>query len=873
MAKQAYDWKARNCEEVANFTPAFAGKEYVQNSVGQALKDLRVREWSAWSRLDLREMLGPEREMHKQALIVNYPGLLTGPHGAIVKAKGWLPSYILSARIPHADIKLAASRTGTKLDLRIDADPDLKIALVLWQHDTGIQALSVFNNHLDSGATFSSFAVDGASTSKTNTWAVGEKGKGFILATQFFFELVDAGQSDPKAKPRHGVSFRVGHQIGTLKWKPKTARSKNDDDLVQVVLEDLTPLSTRDYLKQAAEARAAVAQRRKKNTKQEDDDSDDAGSDTSDTLPKVEDIPVTPEAFNKAQKWVQKLYRRREKLQLDTKCPKGAMDNDGRSQVHEDEVAITVLGLDSKLKLEDLFSDVYGIIPPARAWRVPGSPIQFFIADANSGGPQTKTGTAKARFHHRDQYVPHGIHLNRLSVNYHGDLHLTADRQSIVGDIKKRVYYLALGKSVDDGFRTIPALAVELAFEILTDNHTDGIAWQLDPRDNTAAEAYRKAFKAAMHRMHPELAPEADIYPTTTKNDTFFRDLGLVPVVVSSRARDIMSRSGAYLDVGDYARALLLSSPSVPTTTALERLRKAVRVLMPDVPPENVTIREYSKSEPRVGWDESKKKLAFAFPPKCADHPGDQSDRCLCWIAPTLAKAATTLCIELNRTFFSAYDAMKEDQSANSNDAGDDMDVDSLFDEAQNPGDPKPVQVSSARGTVASKPGPAEPHVSSSDARHTPIKVPGAGSVVARTPPRVPREGYRYGPLQPVARPKLSVAPPPKPAAAGATQDPAVLADLDDPVVAALSHYRELKAQLKKLQDEHKLSQIQLAEHAKLLKDGQEKAARILSLEEQLTKSRAETQKSNDQYRELKEELDEIDAVRESRRKRRMRPE
>jgi hypothetical protein len=55
--KPTWDWKARGCAEFQHFTVAFAVKEYVQNVVGQILKDLRVREWSDWEREDLRASL------------------------------------------------------------------------------------------------------------------------------------------------------------------------------------------------------------------------------------------------------------------------------------------------------------------------------------------------------------------------------------------------------------------------------------------------------------------------------------------------------------------------------------------------------------------------------------------------------------------------------------------------------------------------------------------------------------------------------------------------------------------------------------------------------------------------------------------------
>lgn len=137
------------------------------------------------SRFLSQELSAKERELRKQALITAYPGLLTGPHGAVLKrAKAWTPWYILSATIPQSQLPSIFTTT------------DLRIALVVWRHTTAeITALSVYNNHLDANARFSSFTVDGASTSRDNPWAVGEKGKGFILATQFLFEHVEAHEA------------------------------------------------------------------------------------------------------------------------------------------------------------------------------------------------------------------------------------------------------------------------------------------------------------------------------------------------------------------------------------------------------------------------------------------------------------------------------------------------------------------------------------------------------------------------------------------------------------------------------------------------------------------------------------------------------
>ncbi|KAJ6605587.1 hypothetical protein DFH09DRAFT_1067843 [Mycena vulgaris] len=147
--KPTNDWKARNAEQMSHFNAAFANKEYVQSVVGQILKDLQVKEWSDWQREDLKDMADNKRELRKRALIDSHPDLLTGPHGR--------PSF-----------------GGQRQAVRRELSP-----------------FTTTNNHLDDAASFDSFAVDGYSTSTNNKWAVGEKGKGFILATQYWFETIE----------------------------------------------------------------------------------------------------------------------------------------------------------------------------------------------------------------------------------------------------------------------------------------------------------------------------------------------------------------------------------------------------------------------------------------------------------------------------------------------------------------------------------------------------------------------------------------------------------------------------------------------------------------------------------------------------------
>ncbi|KIO16814.1 hypothetical protein M407DRAFT_12633 [Tulasnella calospora MUT 4182] len=205
LRKPWWGWKSRSCAGLEGFHIPFAVKEYCQNQVGQVLKALQTLVWSEWKRRDL-----------------------TRPHGAALRHSDWLPLYISEATIPQDRI-----RDATR-------DTDLTLCTVLWEHiPTGLCGLSFFNNHLDANARFSSFVIDGHTTSRFNEWAVGEKGKGFVLATQYFFEKVEqtVRRLEQSRTLKHGVSFRVGYEVGELKWK----KSKHDVDQLKVINDDLTP--------------------------------------------------------------------------------------------------------------------------------------------------------------------------------------------------------------------------------------------------------------------------------------------------------------------------------------------------------------------------------------------------------------------------------------------------------------------------------------------------------------------------------------------------------------------------------------------------------------------------------------------------------
>ncbi|KAJ7206556.1 hypothetical protein GGX14DRAFT_543770 [Mycena pura] len=580
--KRTWDWKARNSKEFTYFNVPFAIKEYVQNIVGQILKDLEVREWAGWCREDLREKGHEEQDARKRWLAETYPGLLTGPHGVSVRQKECLPVYILSANI------------------QIPSKTNLMVAIVLWTTGGQGKALSFFNNHLDKAASFESFTVDGESTSKDNRWAVGEKGKGFILATQYLVEKIEGTARITALPPnlQRGISFRVGEQIGELKWKK--SRKAGSADSLRVILDDLTTRTVSEYLSSRY--------------LQDIDDAPDGG------IP--EDYEVSLETAKMREKAGTIL-----KQNTKSRLRYGLDGPDGKSIVNVDEVCITIVGISYSCQPEDLFSAIFGIVPPARQWRIPGRNVEFFFADGD-----------KPRFYLRDQYVPYGIHLNKLSVNYHGELNLSSERISVQNDWKMHHEYRKdIRATLDLAFRTLPDLAIELAVDILTDDHSDAFAGILIPADKGGAAQYRAAFTAAM-RQQLDSTPTLPIYPHgPDENLKLFAELALHPVKVTHKVMNILQKSGAYSPIKEYARERLLASPLISDFTGLDHVRAALRTVLPSLPADSVSVRQYDKTYPTVVWDDENKLVAFAQPKPCEEHPTEQ---CLCWIGPVLQDAA-----------------------------------------------------------------------------------------------------------------------------------------------------------------------------------------------------------------------------------------
>lgn len=239
-----YDWQARDCEEL-KFDIPFAVKEYLQNTVGQILTALQVRIWRDWDREDLSAKSPEFTENRKSELVSKEPYLFAGDQGkALAKSKVCQPLYILKKTISRSDIK------G---DLQ---DHDLRAVIILWRLK-GATGLTVYNNYLDRRTSFGHFVYDGASINKHSEWAVGVKGKGFILATSFLAAKCDAwlqeqGNANEACKDLLGISkthVGVGFNVGSRLCR--TQYSGQSPNVLRVKREDFRPLTLEEFIKES----------------------------------------------------------------------------------------------------------------------------------------------------------------------------------------------------------------------------------------------------------------------------------------------------------------------------------------------------------------------------------------------------------------------------------------------------------------------------------------------------------------------------------------------------------------------------------------------------------------------------------------------
>ncbi|KAJ7453575.1 hypothetical protein B0H11DRAFT_2200783 [Mycena galericulata] len=370
-----------------------------------------------------------------------------------------------------------------------------------------------------------------------------------------------------------------------------------------------------------------------------------------------------------------------------------------------------------------------------------------------------------------------------------------------------------MSRSVDVGFRTIPELGEQLAMDIMTDSHSDGLAGLVRPLDKTGASEYRNAFEAAMRKLNPEIAADARIYPTRAPNG-LFGELGLTPVQVSYNALRIMEASGAYPGISEYSRQALLSTPEAlnfANVKGLERLRTALTIIAPDVPPTSVTIRDYSISWPSVVYDVVNKLFAFALPPACENHPVHE---CVCWVGPFLHDAATkygggTLA---TKEFFRAYDAtLKEDPAPIPEQAfagiDNDMDVDEEGppNRSRNRAAPRPrkddfsdSEYSPTHRGSASDKSDSEPEGTTPSIGRTQPAVVVRIHTPYRSEPRAPRAPPPEAPIVPGP-----IVPVPRPQPVQAGNAPELAPPVDDgdhAIIAIAAQYRRQKATIQDLQ-------------------------------------------------------------------------
>ena len=309
-------------------------------------------------------------------------------------------------------------------------------------------------------------------------------------------------------------------------------------------------------------------------------------------------------------------------------------------RVRPDEVSITVLGIPGPLSPAEAFSSVYGVIPPEHAWRVlpqVDTPIYFF-----------KSETAHPLFYHRDHLVRTGPTLNRLSINYRGNLDLSADRTSVDTSTHAFGQYKAnLSKAAHLAFEFLPDLAVEIALDILTDGGASGstLSRVLQPLDTRSKETYRAAFVASWRMLEPTLPASKILYPypvsSAARDLPLIEELGMIGRPVSDHIMSkILHPSGAYSRIHHHVEKSLLRAPAYNgEVPGLVRLQGAIKSLLPpgSIDPELVNVVSHKYSTPKIAWNPKAKKFYMRVPERCAEHaPGDG---CPCWVGPYLFSA------------------------------------------------------------------------------------------------------------------------------------------------------------------------------------------------------------------------------------------
>ncbi|KIJ69116.1 hypothetical protein HYDPIDRAFT_164766 [Hydnomerulius pinastri MD-312] len=605
---------------------SLAVREYIQNQVGQVLKEMETLDWSDWMHINPSSTTdGESRQVLKDKLVALYPGLLTGPHGSRLRVDSdWLPEYVVSAKISREKLKETSHSS------------DLDICNVVWRHE-GLKtiALSFFNNHLDTSASFSTFVTPGSSTSRESLWAAGQNGTGFMIATQFFHDLIDKVREEvpSDARPSLGLSFRVDHDIGEV--SRETAKCSSCPPRLLVTLDELSPITLSEL-------------RAKRGLTEHD-----------------------------AAMEVASMSRRRLAYKLSR--PKYTVKNENTEQqglfreepmIESDEVVITIVGIPIDITPEMIFCGTFGLSKPSRSWKIPNALFEFF-----------KTPADVPLFYYRGQLMPSSsTGLAQMGVNYHGTLEICHERTQVKNDhVLYQRYQHLLQEAIQFAFCHLPELAVEFACDMMAK-----CAPSSEPRNfevflpKTGHDAaYKSAFCAAWQKMGPEGPQVKPVYPyheSASEDLRLIEEFNMIGQPVPDKVMDqVIVPSGAFVPIKEHAEGIFLHRRGVGSGfIGFSQFRRAMLHVFSWAASSDIVMVDYEHSYPKVLWDDKTKQFVVGIP-FCRLHPAEEE--CSCWVAPYLLEARNTYCKRSSNkdrndvqglsfgTFFRAYAlAMGADQ-------------------------------------------------------------------------------------------------------------------------------------------------------------------------------------------------------------------
>ncbi|EMD35097.1 hypothetical protein CERSUDRAFT_97011 [Gelatoporia subvermispora B] len=512
--------------------------------------------------------------------------MLAGKHWELFIKPEWLPLYVFEAAISSNELVEAGSG-------------NLQICDVVWECNGGPLGLSFYSDHQSLEAIMAYLAAE---VPRSSDPLHSPNNLNFGLASQYLIEL--ARRTYPKGigkpLPQAQVSVRIGNHVGNLK--------KNPNDGWEVKVVDFAPI-TFNVFKCQQEASLGT------------------------TMPPASEW----------ERLVRQRFETRERIRLANRL-EALLPTNQRWQVPLNDFAITVLGIPPTLNPREMFSGIFGMIPPSQSWTIralsSSSPLIVFYLPCHETGK-----SLHPQFFHQDRLVRWGPGTCHVGINYMGQLDFSTDGAVHTTGKLYEEYREVLSIAVNQGFVGYPTLALELAVDILTDDGSrdNTIGRVLQPADPKIKERVLKAFDAAWRRLNPSLQTSQSFYPfADAKDEKLIRALGHTPICVLPHVRTFLLRTTAFPEITDHAHALLLGAPLVSEAVKLPgyvRFRRAVVAMVPGLKEENVSMRLYEHRDPKVAWSVSElsQAVAIRWPELCTKHPGQL---CVCWVAVYVSLAA-----------------------------------------------------------------------------------------------------------------------------------------------------------------------------------------------------------------------------------------